>query len=168
MAERCKEPGGPAQAHPYRTAWRTRDLDRWSDALAPDIVMHSPILKAPFQGREAAIELFGVLFNVLRNVEITDEFVDGDSHAFFWRANIGASRIEGVDLIRSNEDGEIFEIKVLIRPLVDIATFAAAIGPPLAAKRGASRALLLRFLSLPLKAILLAADTVASRLLHSR
>jgi SnoaL-like domain len=165
MVERHDQPGEP---HPYLTAWRTRDLDRWADALAPDIVMHSPILKRPFAGREAAVELFGVLFNILEQVEITDEFVDGDSHVFFWHANIGASTIEGVDLIRSNQDGKIFEIKVMIRPLVDIATFAAAIGPPLAAKRGAGRALLLRVLSLPLRAILLAADAVASRLLQRR
>lgn len=170
MVERHDQAGGSAraqtQAHPYRTAWRTRDLDRWADALAPDVVMHSPILTTPFEGREAAIELFGVLFDVLGEVEITDELVDGDSRAFFWQANIGASRIEGVDLVRSNQDDKIFEIKVLIRPLVDIATFAAAIGPPLAAKRGAGRALLLRVLSLPLRAILFAADTIASRLLH--
>lgn len=69
-----------------------------------------------------------------------------------------------MDLIRSDENGKIIEIKVLIRPLVDIATFAGAIGPPLAAKRGAGRALLLRLLSFPLRAILLAADAVASRL----
>jgi hypothetical protein len=165
MVERHDQSGEP---HPYLTAWRTRDLDRWGDALAPEVVMHSPILTRPFAGREAAVELFDVLFDVLEGVEITEEFVDGDSHVFFWKANIGASTIEGVDLIRSNQDGKIFEIKVMIRPLVDIATFAAAIGPPLAAKRGAGRALLLRFLSLPLKAILLVADAVASRLLLRR
>lgn len=172
MVERRDHPGGSAdaqaRAHPYLTAWRTRDLDRWGDALAPDVVMHSPILRRPFAGREAAVELFGVLFDVLEEVEITGGFVEGDSHVFFWKANVGVSRIEGVDLIRSNQEGKICEIKVMIRPLVDIATFAAAIGPPLAAKRGAGRALLLRFLSLPLRAILLAADAVASRLLHRR
>jgi hypothetical protein len=168
MVERHEGPGGSARAHPYLTAWRTHDLDGWADALAPDIVMHSPILKTPFKGREAAVELFGVLFNTLGEIEITDQFIDGDSHAFFWQLNIGARTIEGVDLIRTNHDGKIFEIKVLIRPLVDIATFASAIGPSLAARRGTLRGPLVRVMNLPLRTIFALIDMVASHLTQRR
>lgn len=156
------------QAHPLRAAWQTRDLDAWAGALAEDVELHSPVFRMPFRGREAVIELFGVLFDALGNIDITDELVADHSHALFWHADVGGRRIEGADLLRSDEHGKITEIRVLIRPLADIAVFAAAAGPPLAAKRGSGRALLLRFLTLPLKAILLAADAVASRLLHRR
>ena len=40
----------------------------------------------------------------------------------------------------------------MIRPLVDIATFAGTVGPRLAAKRGPAPALLLRVLTPPLRA----------------
>jgi hypothetical protein len=82
--------------------------------------------------------------------------------------SVGGRRIEGADLLRSDERGKITEIWVLIRPLADIAAFAGAVGSPLAAKRGSGRAPLLRFLTLPLKAILLVADAVASRLVQRR
>ena len=154
--------------HPFRAAWRTRDLDAWADALAPDVELHSPVVKTPFRGREAATELYGVLFDALGDFDITAELAAGDSHAFFWRADAGDRRIEGADLLRYDEHGKITEVRVLIRPLVDIAAFAAAVGPPLAAKRGRIRALLLRFLTLPLKAILAVADAVASRLVQRR
>jgi hypothetical protein len=154
--------------HPYRTAWRTRDLEGWADALAPEVELYSPIFKTPFRGRDAAIELFGVLFDSVGELEITDELVAGDTCTFFWRAEMGGRWVEGTDLIRGDEDGKITEIRVLIRPLAGIAAFGAVVGPPLAAKRGPLRASLLRLLMLPFNAILALADVVASRLVQRR
>jgi hypothetical protein len=156
------------EEHPYRTAWQTRDVDTWAQALAGDVVMYSPILTRPFRGREAAIELFGVLFDELGEIRITDELTDGETHAFFWNVQIGAKSIEGVDLLRRNERGEISEIRVLIRPLPDIAVFAGAIGPALAAKRAPIRGPVARLMILPLRAILTLADTLSTRLIQRR
>jgi hypothetical protein len=57
---------------------------------------------------------------------------------------------------------------VMIRPLVGIEAFAGAVGPSLAARRGALHAALLRLLSLPLKVTLALADAVAPRLVQRR
>lgn len=73
---------------------------------------------------------------------------------------------QGRDLLRYDAQGKIAEIRVLIPPLVDIATFAAAIGPPLAAMRSPARGALVGLLTLPLKGILSVADIVASRLIE--
>jgi hypothetical protein len=151
--------------HPFRTAWRTRDLDPWIEALSPEIVLHSPILQTPFRGRPAARELYGVLFETFGEVEFVGELADADSHAFFWRATVAGRVIEGADRLRYDEQGKIAEITVLIRPLVDIAAFASAIGPPLAARKSPTRGALARLLTLPLKGILSITDTVASRLI---
>jgi len=67
---------------------------------------------------------------------------------------------------RYDEQGKIAEIRVLIRPLVDIAVFASAIGPPLAARKSPIRGVLVRVLMLPLRGILTVTDTVASRLIR--
>jgi hypothetical protein len=151
--------------HPFRTAWRTRELDLWIEALSPEIVLHSPVVKTPFRGRSAAAELFGVLFEKFGEMEITSELADTDARAFFWRADVAGRLIEGADLLRYDEHGKITEIRVLIRPLVDIAVFASAIGPPLAARRSPTRGALVWLLTLPLKGILTVADAVASRLI---
>ncbi len=98
-------------------------------------------------------------------VEITSEFADADSRVFFWRADLAGRLIEGADLLRCDEHGKIAEIRVLIRPLADIAVFASAIGPPLAVRRSPTRGALVRLLTLPLKVILAVADAVASRLI---
>ncbi len=31
--------------HPFRAAWRTRDLDEWIEALSPEIVLRSPVVR---------------------------------------------------------------------------------------------------------------------------
>jgi hypothetical protein len=154
--------------HPFRAAWLTRDLDAWASHLAPEVVLYSPVITTPFRGRDAAIELFGVLFETFGEFDITDELAIGETHAFFWRGGLGDRTIEGADLIRLDGEGKISEIRVLIRPLVDIATFASAVGPPLARRRGPIRAFVLRLLALPLGAILAVADFVASRLIVRR
>jgi hypothetical protein len=135
------------------------------EALSPEVVLHSPVVRTPFRGRSAARELYGILFETFGNVEITDELAGADTHVFFWRANVAGRVIEGADLLRQGEQAKITEIRVLIRPLVSIAVFAAAVGPPLAARRSPTRGALVRLLTLPLKGILTVADTVSSRLI---
>ena len=90
---------------------------------------------------------------------------DADSHAFFWRAEVGRKRfIEGTDLLRYDEHGKIAEVWVMIRPLTSIAMFAAPIGPPLAARDSRARGMLIRLLTLALQGLLTVVDVVSSRL----
>jgi hypothetical protein len=155
--------------HPFRVAWRTRDLDAWIEALSPEVVLRSPVVRKPFRGHSAARELYGVLFETLGEVEITAELAGAeDTHVFFWLAEVAGRRIEGADLMRYDEQGRIVEIRVLIRPLVDIAMFASAVGPPLAARRSPAMGVLGRLLTLPLKGILTLVDLAASRLIGLR
>jgi hypothetical protein len=157
-----------ADVHPFRAVWETRDLEAWTGALASDVVAYSPMLTTPFEGVDTVVELYGVLFEVLDEFEITHEFIDRGSSAFFWRANLGARRIRGVDLLQVDQRGKIVEISVWIRPLVDIAAFGSAVGPRLARKRGPVRALLARVVGAPLGMIMTLVDVVAPRLVLRR
>ena len=159
------EAGG---VHPFRTAWETRDLAAWRAALAPGVVAHSPMLKASFEGPEVVAELYGVLFDAFGEVEITNEFENGADSAFFWRTELGGTRLEGTDLIRLDGEGRVAEMTIMMRPLVGIAEFAAAAGPPLAAKRGPLPGLLARLIGLPLRLVMRSIDAVASRLVVLR
>jgi hypothetical protein len=156
------------EQHPFEAAWRTRDLDAWGNALADDVVLYSPVMTTSFKGREAAVELYGILFDAFGSFEITDAFASGDTHAFFWLGELDGRRIQGTDLIRSDAQGKVAEVTVLIRPLVDIAVFAGAVGPELARRRGRVRGLLLTLLTMPLRALMAAADFAAPRLAMRR
>lgn len=151
--------------HPFRVAWRTRALDPWIQALAPGVVLRSPVLRAPFTGRTAARELYGVLFEAFGAVDVTGELRDGESHAFYWTGELAGHRIEGSDLLRYDAEGMISEVVVMIRPLTGIGVFVVAVGPALAARRSRLRGLLVSLLVWPLRALLAAADIVSTRLL---
>ena len=164
-----RQPDRPAaDVHPFRAVWESHDLEAWTDALASDVVAYSPMIKTPFKGADTVAELYGVLFETLGEFEITDEFIGGESSAFFWRANLGARRIQGVDRLQVDERGKIVEISVWIRPLVDIAAFGSAVGPRLARKRGPVRAFLARVVGAPLGMILALVDAIAPRLVMRR
>lgn len=155
-------------AHPFRAFWESGDLEVWTDALAPDVVLHSPMITAPFIGRQTAAELYGVLFDRLENVAVVDEFSSGNSYVCLWRADVGGRRIEGADFIRSNAQGKIAEVRVLIRPLVSIAAFAQGVGLPLAAKQGRLRGVLIGLFNIPFRFLAALTDAVAPRLVLRR
>jgi hypothetical protein len=154
--------------HPFRALWESGDLEAWLDACEPDVVLHSPLITAPFRGRESGAELYGVLLETLDGFEIAGEWSAGDSYVCIWHADVGGRRIEGADFIRSSSTGKIAEVTVLIRPLVNLAAFASAVGPPLAAKQGRIQAILVRLFNLPLKVVLTLTDIVAPRLVIRR
>lgn len=153
--------------HPYRAVWTTRDLSAWAETLAFDVVLHSPIILAPFRGRAAAVELFEVLLETLDGFDIRHEYAENSRrHAFLWSATVSGRTIEGTDFITIDENGRVSEIRVLIRPLVSIGAFAAAIGPPLASRRSSFRGVMARILIAPLRVVLAVADRASTRLVH--
>jgi hypothetical protein len=81
---------------------------------------------------------------------------------------VGGRQIEGADFIRSNEAGQLTEIRVMIRPLTSIAAFASSTGPQLAAHRGPIRSVLVRIFNLPFRGLAIALDLIAPRLVLRR
>jgi hypothetical protein len=126
------------------------------------------LITAPFRGRRTAAELYGVLFDRLANVAIVDEFSSASSYVCLWRADVGGRRIEGADFIRSNAQGQIAEVTVLIRPLVSLAAFVQDVGPRLGAKRGRLRGVLVGVFNIPFRFVAVLTDVVAPRLVLRR
>jgi hypothetical protein len=125
-----------AAVDPFGEGWRSRNLERWIDALAPDVALHSPLLSIPFRGRHVARDLYSVLFTTFGEFTITDRSRSGDTEFIAWRGELDRRTVEGVDVIRYQTDGAIAEIRVLMRPLTAIAVFAATVGPAFARRRG--------------------------------
>jgi hypothetical protein len=119
----------------YEEFWRTRDVDRWMDALAPEVVLHSPLLSAPFVGRALARDLFTVLAAELESVVITERFTGPTGDAFAWEATASGRSLAGIDIVRTDVAGDIREVVVAMRPLAGLASFAAAVCGPMAALR---------------------------------
>ena len=112
----------------FRTAVEAGDLDAMVDALADDVVFHSPITFKPFEGREAVAMLLGVVFRTFEDFRYTDE-LDGDEvKALVFQARVGDKQIEGLDLLRFDGDGKIADFTVMVRPLSAAMALAEAVG----------------------------------------
>jgi hypothetical protein len=157
----------PGSDHPLRAAMETRDLALLAEHLHPDVVLHSPVLSVPFEGREKVLELYDVLFAVLGEVTYREDVPD-DPRVLVWQTHMGGVPLDGVDLVTYDDAGQVTEITVHLRPLTGIAAFLDATGPALAARRSRSRAVLVRLAGRPPSAAMRLMATTAPRLLGLR
>ena len=153
---------------PLRAAFEARDLDAVVAALAPDVVLRSPIFEVPFTGIDEATDLFAVLLDALWPLTYLDE-IPGDPHVLHFTAEIKGEQLEGVDLLRFDEQGRIKEITVLFRPFPAVAAFLSQTGPKLARRRsGAGTAAALRLAGAPVGALMRVTAATGPRMLGLR
>jgi hypothetical protein len=117
----------------FRAAVERRDLDAARELLAEDIVFHSPVTFHPFIGRDTVTRLLGEVIEVFEDFRYTDELIADGAHALIFRARVADKEIEGVDLLRMNEQDEIADFTVLLRPLSGLVPFAQAMAERVAA-----------------------------------
>jgi len=99
------------------------------DALAPDVKFNSPVAFKPFEGREAVSKLFEALLETFEDFRYTDEIDAGGVHALIFRARVGDKELEGLDLLRMDEDGKIAEFTVMVRPASGLMALGQAMAP---------------------------------------
>lgn len=96
-----------------------RTPERIDNLLADDVVFHSPVVHTPQVGKilatqylQAALQVFGdKSFRYVREVSGTHDAV------LEFELELDGIAINGVDMIRWNDEGRITEFKVMLRPL---------------------------------------------------
>jgi hypothetical protein len=118
-----------------------RTLDHWhryvasGDAeilkplLAEHIVFRSPFVQSPIPGHAATLLVLTTVVQIFENFTYHRSFVAG-SHdvALEFAANIGKWQLKGIDLIKFNEQGEMIEFEVMIRPIKALAALGEEMG----------------------------------------
>ena len=112
----------------FRAAVEGGDLGAMVDALSPEVVFHSPITFKPFEGKEAVATLLGVVFNTFEDFRYTDELDGGGVKALVFQARVGDKQVEGLDLLRFDDEGLIEDFTVMVRPLSAAMALAEAVG----------------------------------------
>jgi hypothetical protein len=112
----------------FRKAVEAKDLEAMGEALADDVVFHSPITFKPFEGRESVSMLLGVVFRTFEDFRYTDELDRDDVKALVFKARVGDKEIEGLDLLRIDGEGKIADFTVMVRPLSGAMALADAVG----------------------------------------
>lgn len=150
-----------------RAAGERGDADAVAELLAPDVVFHSPMTtRIAFEGKEEVAALHRDIFAVLEDLETTEPLALGDTRSFSFRARVRGVELEAITLVRFNEQGQIVEFKVFVRPLPGLAMLFAALPPRVSARRrGRLRGALAAFLTRPLAFVLRTADRLVPRFL---
>lgn len=90
-----------------------------SDLIADDAVFHSPVVHTPQVGKPVVMAYLVAASHVLGNdnFHYVRELVDGGQMMLEFVTEIDGIAINGVDIIRFNDDGNIIDFKVMVRPL---------------------------------------------------
>jgi hypothetical protein len=150
-----------------RSAGENGDADAVAELLAPDVVFHSPMTeRIRFEGKDEVTALHRDIFAVLEDISTTEPLALGETGSFSFRARVRGVELEANNLVRCNEQGQIVEFKVFVRPLPGLATLFAALPPRVSARRrGPLTGALVGFLARPLAFALRTADRLAPRFL---
>jgi SnoaL-like domain len=112
----------------FRAAVERSDIDAACALLAPDVVFHSPVTFHPFLGRETVSRLLALVADTFEDFRYTDELTVDGAHALIFKAAIDGKELEGIDLLRFDEQGLICDFTVMLRPLSGLIPFAQAMG----------------------------------------
>jgi hypothetical protein len=116
----------------FRAAVESWDLDAVGGLLAADVVFHSPATFHPFVGRATVSRLLALVADTFEGFRYTDELDTDGAHALIFRASIAGRELEGIDLLRFDEDGLIADFTVMLRPISGLLPFAQAMGEKVA------------------------------------
>ena len=157
-------PAPDASSHPFVVAWQLRDPSVLARALAPDVTLWSPLLAEPFSGRDAVADLYGTLFEVFDDLQVTETVSAGETHVFVWQGGVGGRPVEGADLVRANAGGDISEIRVWMRPLATQGIVMAGVAAELGRRDGGLRGAAGCAMAGPTRVMFQAVQAVATRL----
>ena len=98
---------------------RQRSAQGLDALLADDVVFHSPIVHTPQVGKELTTMYLTAALHVIANESFryVREVVGTHDAALEFQAQIDGISVNGVDLIRWNDEGKIVDFKVMVRPL---------------------------------------------------
>ena len=108
---------GLARWHAYMES--DGDAALLSAMLADDTVFHSPVVHTPQMGEPVVMAYLLAAAKVLGNdsFRYVRELVDGDEVMLEFVTELDGIAVNGVDIIRFDDDGKIKDFKVMVRPL---------------------------------------------------
>ena len=98
---------------------KTKDVAALDALLAEEAVFHSPIVHAPQVGRALTGMYLRAAFHVLVNDTFTyvRQVVGEHDAVLEFTTELDGIIVNGIDLIRWNNDNKITDFKVMVRPL---------------------------------------------------
>ena len=98
---------------------KTRDMGKLTALLADEVVFHSPVVHTPQRGKAITLLYLQGAMHVLNSTHFRyeREIIGPRDAVLEFSTEIDGVQINGIDLIRWNDSGQIVDFKVMVRPL---------------------------------------------------
>ena len=112
----------------FQDAVETRDFGAIEELLADDVVFTSPVAFAPHPGKAITLAILRTVVDVFEDFRYVRELADEDGRgsALIFQTVVDGVSVNGIDLIRTNDEGLITELTVMVRPLSASTALATA------------------------------------------
>src|SRR5690242_14916851 len=107
-------------------------LEILEELLSNKVVFRSPVVWTPQEGKVLTTRYLVSAAQVLEDFQYHRQFRSEDSVALEFSARIGAITVKAMDIIRFNEEGEIVDFEVMVRPAKALQALAGAMAERLA------------------------------------
>ncbi len=103
--------------HAFTDAMQRKDLEAMLTHMTDDIILKTPLVAEPFNGKTAIRPVVEALLGVVDKFEFR-EMMQGPQHVSqYFGVTVGLDELDGMDYWLLNEAGLIQEMTVLWRPL---------------------------------------------------
>jgi hypothetical protein len=110
----------------FRAAAEAKDFGQADGLFAENAKFRSPMVFKPYEGRDTIKVILGAVVQVFEDFRYIAHVETGDTAVLEFEARVGDRELQGVDVLRFNEDGTIAELTVMVRPMSGLAALGEA------------------------------------------
>jgi hypothetical protein len=110
----------------FRAAAEAKDFAQADGLFAEDATFSSPMVFKPYEGREAIKVILGAVVQVFEDFRYIAHVETGDTAVLEFEARVGDRQLQGVDVLKFNDDDSISELTVMVRPMSGLAALGEA------------------------------------------
>ncbi|MCK0068921.1 nuclear transport factor 2 family protein [Kordiimonas laminariae] len=115
----------------WHKAVHDQDLELLSSIIADDASLLSPAFWRPREGKAKVVAVLKAVTETFEGLTYTKEWISGNEVILEFNTEVEGKNLKGIDRITLNDDGQLAEIEVLIRPMNGLMALAQALGPKL-------------------------------------
>jgi hypothetical protein len=110
----------------FRAAVEAEDLSEFDRLFADNPTFSSPVVFKPYEGREALRAILEAVLRVFEDFRYVDQVDDGGTAFLMFEARVGDRELQGVDILRFDDDDRIEHLTVMVRPMSGMNALAEA------------------------------------------
>ena len=110
----------------FRAAAESKDFSQISELAREDVVFRSPVVFKPYEGRDALTMLLSGVVQVFEDFRYIDQVETGNTAVLVFEAKVGDRELNGVDILKFDDDGKVAEMMVMVRPMSGVNALAEA------------------------------------------